>query len=69
LSITVIFVWGGFGSIWHGVIYDAADEIAKPPKGRSETWRKREIGELLACSGVRFSLSDHYYRAGGNYAC
>jgi hypothetical protein len=63
----VIFVWGGFVSAWHGVIYDAADEIAKPASDRSIEWKHLPIGALLSCSGVKVPLGGHYYRAGGSY--
>jgi hypothetical protein len=65
--ITVIFVWGGFVSIWNGVVYDAGDEIIKAPQDRSTGWKKRAIGSLLSCSGAKTALGDHYYRAGGSY--
>jgi hypothetical protein len=65
--VTIIFAWGGFLSTWHGVVYDAADQIAKPPEERSGAWRNRDIGELLACSRVSFAFGNHYYRASGNY--
>jgi hypothetical protein len=67
--ITVVFIWDGFLSAWNGVIYDAADEIAKLPEDRSEGWRSREIGKLLGCSGATYAFGAHYYRAGGDYAC
>jgi hypothetical protein len=65
--ITVIFTWGGFGSIWHGIVYDAGDEIIRSPQDRSFTWKNRPIGSLLSCSGAKRELGDHYYRAGGSY--
>jgi len=65
--VAIIFAWGGFLSMWHGVVYDAADQIAKPPEERSDAWRQREIGELLACSGASLAFGNHYYRASGNY--
>lgn len=65
--IVIIFVWGGFVSMWHGVVYDAADEIAKPPSERSPEWKHRPIGALLSCSGVKMPLGGHFYRAGGSY--
>ncbi len=67
--VTIIFAWGGFLSMWDGVVYDAADQIAKAPEARSESWRNRDIGELLACSRASFAFGNHYYRASGNYGC
>ena len=67
--VIVIFPWGGFGSIWHGVVYDASDEIAKPPQDRSAGWKATPIGKQLSCTGAKLSLGDHYYRASGDYAC
>jgi hypothetical protein len=67
--VIVVFPWGGFGSIWHGVVYDASDEIAKQPRHRSAVWNATPIGKHLACSGVNFALGDHYYRASGDYGC
>jgi len=63
--VVVTFGWGGFGSSWFGVVYDAADEIAKPAKERSAPWKAREIGNMLSCSGVGTGLGGHYYLAGG----
>jgi hypothetical protein len=65
--ITVIFTWGGFGSIWHGIVYDAGDEIMRSPQDRSTAWKNRPIGNLLSCSGAKGALGEHYYRAGGSY--
>jgi hypothetical protein len=67
--ITIIFSWGGFLSTWHGVVYDSADQIDKPSRERSDAWRNRDIGELLACSAASLAFGDHYYRASGNYGC
>lgn len=65
--IIVVFPWGGFLSSWHGVVYDAADEISKAPRDRSTAWKNRQIGGFLACSEAKKALGDHYYRAGGHY--
>ena len=65
--LTAIFAWGGFGPIWHGIVYDAGDEIIKPPQDRSAAWKNRPIGSLLSCSGGKRAFGDHYYRAGGSY--
>jgi hypothetical protein len=65
--VVIIFVWGRFASMWHGVVYDAADEFTKPPTERSTEWKQRPIGALLSCSGVKMPLGGHYYRAGGHY--
>jgi hypothetical protein len=66
--ITIIFIWGGFGSIWNGVVYDAADEIVKPPPERSAIWKCRDIGKLLSWSGASQALGGHFYLAGGDYS-
>jgi hypothetical protein len=65
--VTVVFLWGGFLSSWYGVIYDEADEIAKPANGRSNGWKHRDIGALLSCSEGYKSLGNHYYLASGSY--
>ncbi|HEY5209906.1 MAG TPA: hypothetical protein VIJ42_10730 [Stellaceae bacterium] len=65
--IIVVFPWGGFLSNWYGIIYDAADQIAKAPKDRSPAWKGSDIGKALSCSGAKFSLGGHYHRAGGSY--
>jgi hypothetical protein len=65
--VTIVFLWGGFLSSWHGVVYDAGDEIVKPAKQRSAQWKSREIGELLSCSRADLRFGSHYYRAGGSY--
>lgn len=65
--VTIIFVWGGFVSSWHGIVYDASDEIAKLYDERPKAWRCREIGALLKYSGAKRPLGGHYYRAGGSY--
>jgi hypothetical protein len=67
--VIVVFIWDGLGSLWHGVVYDATDEISKPPQDRSTAWKSRPIGDLLSCSGARMAYGDHYYRAGGSYGC
>ncbi len=65
--VTIVFLWGGFLSSWHGIVYDAGDQIIKPAKNRAAAWKRREIGQLLSCSGADLSLGGHYYRAGGDY--
>lgn len=64
---TIVFLWGGFLSSWHGVVYDAGHEIIKPAKDRATSWKRREVGQLLSCSDADLFLGGHYYRAGGNY--
>ncbi len=66
--ILIVFAWGGFGSNWHGVVYDEADQISKPHADRSVTWRQRPSGSLLACSGAGRIFGPHYFRAGGWYS-
>jgi hypothetical protein len=65
--MTVIFTWGGFGAIWYGIVYDAGDQIIKPPQERSISWKTRPIGSLLSCSSAKRALGDHYFLAGGSY--
>ncbi|MGH7033159.1 MAG: hypothetical protein ACREFL_05470 [Stellaceae bacterium] len=69
--VTIMFPWHVvtlLGNSWRGVVYDASDEIAKPPSGRSQLWQRREIGNALSCSHVDHPLGDHYYLASGDYA-
>jgi hypothetical protein len=65
--IAIIFVWGGFGPFWHGIVYDAADEMARSAPARSGTWKQRPVGGMLSCTDARRSLGGHYYLAGGVY--
>lgn len=65
--VTVIFVWGGFGSFWYGIVYDAADQIMKAASDRSMVWRNRETGSLLSCSRASKAMGNHFYLASGNY--
>lgn len=65
--VIVIFPWGGFLSSWEGIVYDAADEVAKPPILRQKTWRETDVGGVLSDSGATQSLGGHYYFAHGNY--
>ena len=65
--VAVIFPWGGFLSGWEGVVYDAADQISKPPALRLRAWSKTTVGQALVYSGARQSLGGHYYLASGNY--
>ena len=64
--VLLIFDWGGLGSSWFGVVYDAADEIVKPVKDRSPAWKTREVGRILSCSEVAVPLGWHYYLSGGD---
>ena len=52
-------------SSWFGVVYDSSDEIAKLPKNRSASWKARDVGSMLSCSGVDARLSGHYYLVSG----
>ena len=65
--ITIVFIWSGLGSGWNGIVYDAADQIVKPSRERSEFWRDRYVGNLLSCSRVIKALGRHFYFAGGHY--
>jgi hypothetical protein len=63
--IVIVFSWGGFAGAWHGVVYDASDEIENPPEMRSDTWKNRKIGMLLSCTGTIRQLAPHFYSVGG----
>jgi hypothetical protein len=63
--VLVTFAWGGLGSGWFGVAYDATDEIANPVQERSASWKARDVGSLLCCSYVAARLGGHYYLANG----
>jgi hypothetical protein len=64
----VLFDWGGLGSSWNGIIYDASDEISKPSHDRSASWKGRDVAGLLSCSGVSAKLTGHFYLAGGSFS-
>jgi len=63
----VNFFWGGFLSVWHGVVYDATDQIILAPSKRSAAWQATKTGGLLGCSGTDRPLGDHYYLARGDF--
>ena len=65
--VALVIPWGEFVSLWFGVIYDAGDEIAKPPLLRSAQWRSTPGGEALKNSHAKSvrSLGNHYYFATG----
>lgn len=65
--VIVVIPWVGFLSVWHGVIYDASDEISKPPEERSIEWKASPTGKALQGSGAWKALGDHYYLGGGSY--
>jgi hypothetical protein len=48
-------------SSWRGIVYDATDEIAKPPTQRSAAWKNRETASWLDCSPASLALGGHYY--------
>jgi hypothetical protein len=65
--VALVIPWGEFTSLWSGIVYDAADEIAKPLPLRSAQWRSTPAGEALDntyTKSVR-SLGNHYYFARG----
>jgi hypothetical protein len=62
----VVFEFGGFLSMWHGVVYDQSDEFAKPAEQRSESWKKNKSSECLACSIARWNPESHFYLASGS---
>lgn len=65
--VIVIFSWGGFLSSWEGVVYDAADQITKPPALRQKAWRASNVGSVLDYSGATQSLGGHYFFGSGTY--
>lgn len=65
--VIVTFPWGGFLSGWEGIVYDAADQVAKPPALRQKAWRSSDVGQVLNDFGARQSLGGHYYFGGGSY--
>ncbi len=54
-------------SVWRGIVYDASDEIAKPPHERSAAWKSRDVAELIGCSEVRVAFGGHYYAVSGEF--
>ncbi len=54
-------------STWRGFVYDASDEIAKPPAERSAAWKKRDIAEFICSTEVEVALGSHYYIVFGNF--
>ena len=54
-------------STWRGFVYDASDEIAKPPAERSAAWKNRDIAEFVCDAETRVALGDHYYIVFGNF--
>src|SRR6185437_12546316 len=54
-------------STWRGFIYDASDEIAKPPSERSAAWKNRDIAEFVCDAETRVALDGHYYIVFGNF--
>ena len=63
----VVIPWGESLGLWHGVIYDATDEISKPAVQRSLAWLSTDAGRALQNSGVGRALGGHYYLAGGYF--
>jgi len=64
--VLITFDWGGLGSGWFGIVYDAADEIVKPTSERSDSWKHRDVGQMLSCSDVAARLGGHYYLTSGS---
>jgi hypothetical protein len=66
--VAFVIPWGGFTSLWVGIVYDAADEIAKPVRVRSTQWQATSAGKGLEGAHARsvLSLGDHYYLAAGS---
>lgn len=65
--VAVVMPWGEFVSLWLGIVYDAADEIAKPLSLRSPQWQSTPAGQALDSTHARSvrSLGNHYYLATG----
>ena len=57
--IVVIFPWGGYSSLWYGVVYNEDDDI------HSTATSKSEARMWLSCSVATASLGGHYFLAGG----
>jgi hypothetical protein len=54
-------------SSWRGIVYDATDEIEKPPSQRSAAWKNRETASWLDCSQPSLVLGGHYYSVSGDF--
>jgi hypothetical protein len=54
-------------STWRGFVYDASDEIAKPPPERSAAWKHRDIAEFVCDAETQVVLGNHYYIVFGNF--
>lgn len=52
---------------WEGLVYDAADQIAKPTALRQKAWRASDVGSILDYSGATRSLGGHYFFGSGTY--
>ena len=65
--VAVVMPWGEFVSLWIGIVYDAADEIARPLSLRSPQWQSTPAGQALDSTHARSvrSLGNHYYLATG----
>jgi hypothetical protein len=58
--IVAVFEFGSFLSMWHGVVYDQSDELAKETGKRSAGWTNRPAASWLSCSDVYQNLDGHY---------
>jgi len=65
--IVLVFLWGGFLSGWHGVVYDTTDQIILAPRERNAAWQGSDFGGILGCSKAYRTLGGHYYLARGDY--
>lgn len=63
-----VFVWDGWLSTSHGIVYDASDKVTLPPEHQSAAWRQRIENTELSCGyGVNEPLGSHFYSVG--FAC
>jgi hypothetical protein len=65
--VAVVIPWGEFVHLWIGIVYDPADEVAKPLSLRSPQWQSTPAGQALDSTYARSvrSLGNHYYLATG----
>jgi hypothetical protein len=55
------FVWRGFLSAVHGVVYDETGDISKPPDARTPQWNNRFAATDLGCPSDVRPLEGHFY--------
>lgn len=65
--LVAYFPWGGFLSVSYGVVFDEADQMAKPAAVRQEAWKARRIPFELTCEGAVLPVGGHFYI--GRFSC